>query len=289
MRAKPLLMIPLTLGLALVAINGGRQWIDRSVRERLRDAAANATVPEAMPVPTFGTVVVAKTRLDYGTEIAPGLLREIPWPDGEAPKGAFARVDGIVSQQGKRFALSRMEEGEPVLASKITGPGQRAKLAAVIDEGMKAATFRVDEVVGVAGFVMPGDRVDVLLTRIVDKGEAYSDVILQNVKVLAVDQSSDDHADKPAPARSATVEVATEDAQRLIVAQNVGALSLVLLPAGDAREERGRRISAGDLIDRSSGSRARDMPVASFKSNATVGVTRGGARTEYTVPPSISR
>jgi len=278
-------MIPVALGLGLVAMKAGRQWLDRQVGERLREAALNAPADAVRPEPTFGTLVVANTRLRFGMNIAPNLLREIPWPDGQAPQGSFAHVADLASQDGKRFVLSGMEPGEPILASKITGPGQRADLAATLEPGMKAVTFRVDEAAGVAGFVLPGDHVDVLLTRIVDRGNAFTDVIMRNVKVLAIDQLNDDRADKPTVARTATVEVAIADAQRLIVAQNVGAMSLVLRPVGAGAEERDQRITAADLLGHAGG----DMPVSSFKSNITVGVVRGAQRTEYAVPPAPVR
>jgi pilus assembly protein CpaB len=275
-------MVPLAIGLGLIAINAGNRWIDRQVEDRVREAAAR-TPAQAVAAPSFATVVVAKSRLTFGAEVSANALREIPWAAGDLPRGGFAHVSDVVSRD-KRFVVAAIEEGEPVLASKITGPGQRADLAAVLSPGMKAATIRVDEVVGVAGFVLPGDRVDVLLTRVPDKGAAYSDVIMQNVKVLAVDQLNDDHASKPAVARSVTLEVATEEAQRLIVAQNVGAMTLVLRPFGDAAAERGRRVTAADLVA-GKPDRGDDPPTASFAANVTVGVIRGADRKEYTVPP----
>ncbi len=278
-------MIPAALGLGLIAMKAGRQWLDRQVGERLREAALNAPASPTTAEPVFGTIVVAGARLRFGMEVAPNALREIPWPDGQAPQGAFAHIGDLANADGKRFVLSGMEPGEPVLASKITGPGQRADLAATLEPGMKAATFRVDEAAGVAGFVLPGDRVDVLLTRIVDRGNAFTDVILRNVKVLAIDQINDDRADKPTVARTATVEVSTEDAQRLIVAQNVGAMSLVLRPVAANGVERDQRITAADLLSHTGG----DVPTSSVKSSTTVGVTRGGARTEYAVPAALGR
>jgi pilus assembly protein CpaB len=285
-RAKALLMIPLAAGLGLVAVKAGQHWLDRQVDDRLRLAASAQSRPAA-PSVTFGTIVVAAAPLRFGAELAPGVLKEIPWPDGKAPKGAFAHVPEITSGNGKRFVISAMEEDEPVLTSKITGPGQRANLAAVLDEGMKAVTIRVDEVVGVAGFVLPGDRVDVLLTRVIEKGSAFSDVILQDVKVLAIDQTNDDRVNKPAIARSVTLEVATTEAQRLIVAQNVGTMTLALRPVGQATREPNRRVTTADLTsdDHPAASRDADIPVASFTpSKVTVGVVRGVQRTEYSVP-----
>jgi pilus assembly protein CpaB len=276
------LMIPVAIGLGLVAIKAGRHWLDRQVDDRMRDAASRSQPAPLQAAQAFGTIVVAGAKLKFGAELAPNVLREIPWPDGQAPRGAFAHVADLLDKD-KRFVLSGMEEGEAILAGKITGPGQRANLAAILAEGMKAVTIRVDEVVGVAGFVLPGDHVDVLLTRVADKG-AYADVLMQDVKVLAIDQTNDDRALKPTVARAVTVEVATDEAQRLIVAQNVGSMTLVLRPVGTAKVEANKRITTADLLEHKA--RDGDIPVAAFNANVTVGVIRGMDRKEYAVPPA---
>ena len=134
--------------------------------------------------------------------------------------------------------LTAIEANEPILSSKITGPGQRATLSAMIADGMRAVTIRVNDVEGVAGFVLPGDRVDVALTRQGDKSASTStDVVLQNVKVLAIDQIADERADKPSIARAVTLEVDTNSAQKLALASPVGTLSLMLRKAGEATSE----------------------------------------------------
>ena len=83
-----------------------------------------------------------------------------------------------------------IEPNEPVLSLKITSPGQRATLSALLKPGMKAVTIRVNDVEGVGSFVLPGDRVDVMLTRQIDKGSATTEVVLKNTRVLAVDQTA---------------------------------------------------------------------------------------------------
>ena len=132
----------------------------------------------------------------------------MPWPSGVLPTGAFAKI-GDVLAGGKRIVLTAIEPNEPVLSVKITGPGQRATLSALVGPGMKAVTIRVNDVDGVGGFVLPGDRVDVALTRQVDKDNASTQVLLQNVRVLAIDQVADERASNPAVAKSVTLEVDT--------------------------------------------------------------------------------
>ena len=105
--------------------------------------------------------------------------------------------------------LASIERNEPILRTKITGPGQKATLSAVIQDGMRAVTVRVNDVEGVAGFVLPGDHVDVLLTRQSERTTGMNDVVIQNTRVLAVDQLADDAADRPTVARAVTLEVDT--------------------------------------------------------------------------------
>ena len=122
-----------------------------------------------------------------------------------------------------------------MLAAKITGPGQRATLSAMLGDGMKAVTIRVNDVEGVAGFVLPGDRVDVVLTRTGEKNNAVNDVVIQNVRVLAIDQLADQRADKPSVVKAVTLEVDPTDGQKVALAATVGTLSLLLRKAGDVR------------------------------------------------------
>ena len=134
------------------------------------------------------------------------MLREQPWPEHALPAGGFSKISELLGS-GRRVVLTAIEPNEPVLALKITGPGQRATLSALVKPGMKAVTIRVNDVEGVGGFVLPGDRVDVVLTRQIDKGSATTEVVLQNAKVLAVDQIADDRAAKATVAKSVTLEV----------------------------------------------------------------------------------
>jgi pilus assembly protein CpaB len=177
--------------------------------------------------------------------------------------------------------LSAIETNEPVLAAKVTGPGQRATLSAMIADGMRAVTIRVNDVDGVAGFVLPGDRVDVALTRQADKANT-NDVVLQGVKVLAIDQTADDRTDKPAIARAVTLEVNAADAQKLALSSTVGTLSLMLRRAGEAKAADTRRVTLSDLVN--TGGPATLADVREVPRFATVGVRRAGRRDDVSVP-----
>ena len=108
---------------------------------------------------------------------------------------------------------------------------------------MKAVTIRVNDVEGVAGFVLPGDRVDVVLTRQGDKNSAVNDVVIQDARVLAIDQVADERAEKPSVVKAVTLEVDVTDGQKLALASAVGTLSLLLRKAGEVTEA---RHAAGD-------------------------------------------
>ena len=160
------------------------------------------------------TIVVASKPLRFGNELTAAQLQEVEWPAKSLPVGAFAKISDILNG-GKRIVLTAIERNEPVLSSKVTGPGQRATLSAMLGEGLKAATVRVNDIDGVGGFVLPGDHVDVTLTRQVDKANASTEVVLQNVRVLAIDQIADERIDKPAVVKAVTLEVDVIGAQKL--------------------------------------------------------------------------
>jgi pilus assembly protein CpaB len=218
------------------------------------------------------TIVVAAKPLRFGAELGAMALREIPWTQDAVPAGAFSKISDLTST--RRVVLTAIEANEPILASKITGSGQRATLSAMLADGMKAVTIRVNDVEGVAGFVLPGDHVDVVLTRQQDKTVAAADIVLQNVRVLAVDQIADERAEKPSVAKAVTLEVEVTAAQKLALAATVGTLSLALRKAGEATALNTRRITLSDL------------PKSSTTDDrySTIAVVRGAQRSEYSVP-----
>jgi pilus assembly protein CpaB len=279
-RSKTLIMIGIAIVFGLAAVFMAQKWLDRQ-SNRLRQAQ-----PAPIAVST-ATVVVVAAPLRFGTELSPQHLREVAWPEAAVPKGAFSSIKEILDGKTRRTALFAMEENEPLLKSKITGPGQRASLAAVIDPGMKALTVRVNDVNGVAGFVLPGERVDILLTRNADKEESWADVLLQNVKVLAADQSADERAEKPSVVKAVTLEVSTMQAQKLSLASTLGTLSLVLRAAGIVDIEATQRVGIADLgRDEPKGPTAPMVATAAAdpRRTTTVSVARALKKQEYNVP-----
>jgi pilus assembly protein CpaB len=264
-------MIAVAVVFGVLAVFFAQTWLSRQADLRARNFEAQKKTVATR------NVVVAKSPLRFGMPLTPQVLREVAWPEGAIPAGAFTSIETLLAD-GKRAVLASIEPNEPVISSKLTGAGQKATLSAVIQDGMKAVTVRVNDVEGVAGFVLPGDRVDVLVTRQAEKGSGSNDVVLQNVKVLAVDQIADDRVDKPTLVKAVTLEVDTVAAQKLALAASVGSLALILRKAGDPNEENSRRIT---LIDIGSGSKG---TATQSHTQATIVVFRAAKKEEYSVP-----
>ncbi|MER8445478.1 Flp pilus assembly protein CpaB [Mesorhizobium sp. M1066] len=240
MRANTVIMIVLAGVFGVLAVVLANIWL----------ANQRSAMAQSSDVPR-DTVVVAAVALKFGDALTSDKLREIAWPVGAAPAGAFKTTKEALAGDSPRQALQSISANEPILTTKITGPGQRATLSAVLGEGMKAVSIRVNDVLGVAGFVFPGDRVDVLLTRTTrdDDGadKSFVDVLLQSMKVLAVDQVADESKDSPTVVKSVTLEASTRDAQKLTLAAGAGQLSLALRQAAASQGETTERVTLSDL------------------------------------------
>jgi pilus assembly protein CpaB len=270
-RVSTIVMIGFAVLFGLLAVFLAQSWLNNQADARLRSLEA-----QKRPLATQ-TLVVASKPLRYGNELTQQALQEIPWVEQALPAGAFAKISDLLAG-GKRVVLAPIEVNEPILAVKITGPGQRATLSAMLHEGMKAVTIRVNDVDGVAGFVLPGDRVDVALTRLDGKGGATTDVVLQNAQVLAIDQLADERTATPSVAKSVTLEVDTVAAQKLGLAASLGSLSLMLRKAGETSSQRAAHVSLKDLFSEI----VPDM--GAKKSSTTVSVKRGTQKEDYSVP-----
>ena len=205
-------------------------------------------------------IAVASQEVTFGTPLSMQNVRLATWPANSVPTGAFTSLEEATKS---RVALRPIVPGEPILASKVSGTDGRATIAANLPAGQLAIAIPINDVSGAGGFVRPGDVVDVLLTRrIPGEGAAeydkMTDVVLQSVPVLAVDQVSDENNTKPAIAKTATLQVDSYSAQKLALAQQLGVLTLVLRNVGDATVGPrgtvvGRDLSASRLYIRSRG------------------------------------
>jgi len=266
-------MIGFAVLFGLLAVFVAQSWLTSAADARLKSLEAQ----QRHPAVATQTIVVAGKPLRYGNELNASLLHEIPWSQDSLPAGAFTKISDVLAG-GKRVVLAAIEVNEPILAVKITGPGQRATLSAMLHDGMKAVTIRVSDVEGVAGFVLPGDRVDIALTRLDGKGGATTDVVLQNATVLAIDQVADERTANPSVAKSVTLEVDTAAAQKLDLAASLGNLSLLLRKAGETTSPKSLRVSLKDLFD--------DVvsDLGAVHSTKVITIKRGTAKEDYSVP-----
>jgi pilus assembly protein CpaB len=221
----------------------------------LREFYASQAMMTAQPAaPETVRVLAAKKALHYGDRLdlamAEERLRWVTWPKDAVPEGAFTTGEELLGpgRAETRTVLRTVEPGELVLKSKITGFGETVRVAAQVTEGKRAFTIPINAVSGVAGLIAPGDRVDILLTRSIDR-DLVTSIILQNVFVIATDQSANTETNATRVARTATVEVEPAEASKLALAQQVGKLSLSLRGMREAFEGSIAPVSIDDLPD----------------------------------------
>jgi pilus assembly protein CpaB len=215
MRGNNLIVLCVAIVFGIAAAVLSRNWLATHVR-------SSETA--------MGTIVVAAKPLNFGSQLTDSNTVEIPWTKTALPDGAFATRQDLL-KDGRRMTLALIAKNEPILRTRVTAPNQPATLSSLLPPGDRAVTVRVDDVRGVAGFIQPGDLVDVVLIRTIAESrgnESYSEVILQSAKVLAIDQITGEHREQPTIAKAVTLEVGIKDAQKILLATNIGRLSLVL-------------------------------------------------------------
>ena len=178
----------------------------------------------------LGEVVVAKIDIPLGEKITAEQLTVLPMPNGSVPQGAFRKASEVVG----RVAIIPIGIREPITSTKLAPEGTDGGLSAVIPPGYRAMTVKVDDVVGVSGFIMPGSFVDVVAI-IVPLGQdqqrnPISKIVLQSIKVLASGPKIDtpENQRTPAEVRAVTLQVTPEQAEKLVLAANEGKLQLVM-------------------------------------------------------------
>ncbi|WP_418133149.1 Flp pilus assembly protein CpaB [Variovorax sp. 375MFSha3.1] len=174
-------------------------------------------------------VVVAAVDIELGSRVNPQMLTTIDWPSASVPNGAFSDIKALDERVVKVGVL----RGEAVIEGKLAPVGTQGGLSAVIASGKRAMTVRVNDVVGVAGFALPGNYVDVMVNAQQDKGRGeealqISKTVLEKVLVLAVAQEANRDDTKPKVVSAVTLELSLEDSEKLDLARSVGTLSLVL-------------------------------------------------------------
>jgi pilus assembly protein CpaB len=226
-RAIVMLLLSLMAGLAAVVL--ATRW--------LSDQAS-----------TTQQLVVAGRDVNLGQPLNAGVLELVPWPASAVPKGSFTNLKDLEG----RVLLTSLQRGEPILEGRLAPIGTRGGLSAVIPGGRRAITVKVNEVVGVAGFALPGNFVDVMVNAQDDNQKPVSKIVLERILVLAVAQEASRDDTKPRVVNAVTLEVTPDQAEKLDLARSIGTLSLVLRNQVDQEASATLGVRKSDLLGQSS-------------------------------------
>jgi pilus assembly protein CpaB len=241
---RAFLMIVVSVGIGLGAVVLASRWISQQ--------AANVASSK---------VVVAAIDIDLGTPLTPQMLKLADWPKGSVPAGATEDIKTLDTRVVKTSLL----RGEPVLESKLAPVGATGGLSAVIGQGNRAMTVRVNDVVGVAGFALPGNYVDIVVNtedetvKAENVNKSISKIVLEHIMVLAVAQEQNRDETKPKVVNAVTLEVTPDQAEKLDLARSVGTLSLVLRNQIDTSVVTTEGSTKKDLLNRV------DQPMATLQ------------------------
>lgn len=222
----------LVVGMALAgfAVHMTRGYLSTYQAELSREKSLRQAVIQTEEI------YVVTEAVAYGDALTPELVRLVKWPVDAMPEGVF-QTEAALFPDGTdvpRIVVRTMEASEPLLAVKVTEPGENAGVASRLGKGMRAFAIRVDVTTGVSGFLRPGDRVDVYWTgQLPARGGETTRLIEASVPLVAVDQMSDGERSSPTIARTVTVEVSPQQVAALAQAQSSGRLSLSLVGRND--------------------------------------------------------
>ncbi len=209
---RPWIMMSVALIAGLMAVFLASQWLDAKSGSGMTKVA------------------VASTDISLGHRLTPELVQLVDWPSRSVPPGSFQQLDGLDG----RVLRTNMLRGEPVLQAKLAPVGTQGGLSAVIGDGKRAITVRVNDVIGVAGFALPGNYVDIIVntqresTEKTERDKSISKIVLERILVLAVAQEVGRDDTKPRVVNAVTLEVTPNQAEKIDLARSVGTLSLVL-------------------------------------------------------------
>ncbi len=263
MRLQSLLVIMIGMALAGASIYASR--------ELLQVQPATASVDPSQP--KLVNVVVAGQDIPFGTEIQARKLTTIQWPVDAVPPGTYSDFSKLVPQNGEepRRAKRAMAQGELVLVGKVSDFGEKVTIVQTLGKNTRAMAIKVNAQTAVGGFVTPGDKVDVVMTQ--GSGVRLRAVtILQNIRVIGVDQQADVLNDSTNIAKTVTVEVTPEQGQKLALAQKAGTLSLSLRTLDDVVDQPLESIQLSDII--------RDAPEVEVEPRRTIRVNRAIGNSE---------
>jgi pilus assembly protein CpaB len=207
-RKRGLILLTLSLVLGLGAAVVARGWV---VEQSAKDKDSLATV------------VAASMAVPFGTKVEERHLKIIEMPKDSAPPGSFSLFEEVID----KVATQPMVAGEILMKARFVEQGEGSTLAAMVKKNMRAVTVRVDDVIGVAGFLLPGNRVDVVAARR-DGRRAVTNTILRNIEVLAIDQQATSSESEAVIVRAVTLQVTPEQAETLVKGREEGSIQLTL-------------------------------------------------------------
>jgi pilus assembly protein CpaB len=286
MRRSSILMLAAAIMLGLVAVFFARTFL-----------LPGATVATGQSNVRTVSAVVASEPIAFGEKIVPEKLKLVQWPAEGVPPGSFQRIFAAVGDDG-RVALRPIDANELITQKSMSGKEGRLSASPLLGATMRAVAVPVGEVSGAAGFIVPGDRVDVYMTKAGDNEELpYTDQLMQAVRVLAVGQDNNLGKDKPEVVKTATIEVTPLQAQKIALAMSVGQLSLSLRNiADDSRVP----LQTAQIFDLNDGTVTRILhkpksnmgpqipvtgaPMPPRPSGPSIEIFRGNKPTSYPVP-----
>lgn len=237
MERRNLIVMGVAIAIGLLAVFLANSWFSGVEERQARQAAEQELVQ----------IAVARQNLEFGTPLTADNVRMAAWPAQSVPPGSYTTADQLIA--AGNVAIRPIAEGEPILRSRIS---ERAILSANLPNDMRAMTVPVSEVSGVGGFVVPGDVVDVMVTRKIPGDGASSDdqmtsIVLENIQVLAVDRRASESSTEAQVSKSTTLQVDQLGAQKLALAMEIGRLSLALRNVQDNNVNATRTVTPADL------------------------------------------
>ena len=228
---RTLIVLAVAVLSGLLAVMLAASWLDRQ---------SNSGITQ---------IVVAATEVSLGQRLSPELVKLVDWPKDSLPPGSHTDISKLEG----RVLKSALQRGEPVLDAKLAPMGTQGGLSAVIAEGKRAITVRVNDVIGVAGFALPGNYVDIIVNTQKEaerngRDQNISKIVLEKILVLAVAQEVSRDETKPRVVNAVTLEVTPEEAEKIDLARSVGSLSLVLRNQVDPNAIRTAGATKADLL-----------------------------------------
>ncbi len=284
----------LVFGLVLLAgfaLAGGAVYMAKNYIGSYQQALASERAKSQQVIKTTPLFVVSR-QIGYGEIITTEDIRPVTWPVDAVPEGSFGTLEEIFTkgESVPRVVLRAMEANEPLLAVKVTEPGEDAGITSRLARGMRAFTLRVDVASGVSGFLRPGDRVDVYWTGAVrsqtDRGSTqneFTKLIEAGVSLIAIDQSAGGDLSEALIARTVTVSVSPQQVAALAQAQSTGRLSLSLVGSTDDTVAEAIEVDQNSLLGIVPEVKVEEKAVEVAQICTTV-VRRGAERIETEIP-----